>query len=77
LLLQKVGRKNDAVIAFREGLKSDPMDHDLNYIMFLHHFNEGDRENALIYLENLVRIDPSNSMYKETLANLRSAVQGS
>jgi tetratricopeptide (TPR) repeat protein len=73
LLLQSTGQSENAANVFRQGLKSDPMDHDLNYVLFLYHYKKADMNNAMIYLEKLAKIDPSNQMYSKTLEELKSA----
>lgn len=76
LLLQSTGDFESAFNAFMTGLQIQPMDHDLNYILFLHWLNKNELKKAKKYLENLVAIDPQNTEYRNALKQMNDKIPG-
>ncbi len=65
LLLEQMKRDDEAEKIYRRGLKVDPDDHDLNYIMALFYYKHKRNAEALPYAVKLMQMMPKDPGYQE------------
>ena len=65
LLLEQMKRDDEAEKIYRKGLKIDPDDHDLNYIMALFYYKHKRNGDALPYALKLLQMMPKDPNYQQ------------
>jgi tetratricopeptide (TPR) repeat protein len=74
LVLQQLGKRADAEVAFKKGLKINPNSASNLYALGYLYFEQKRLKEASTVLQRLVAIDPSNQQYQQLYNGVQQAL---